>query len=307
MNNLLKDEPMSKHTTLQMGGPAKFFAVAKTNDQLIGYIKQAAELKVPFFVIGEGSNLLVNDEGYNGLIISNRVSGIKERNGTVLVKTGTNLQKFIDYLIDHGLAGMERMSGIAGNVGGAIYGNAGAYGQTISDHLTRVKVFDGKKIRWLPSQECKFEYRESAFKKNKYTILQAEFELEKADPTKLSKDSLETIEIRKQKYLPGIKCPGSFYKNVVVDKLEEDILKKIPNEKIMYGKVPTGYLMEAVGAKGAKRGNVKIANHHGNLILNLGGGKAKDFIDLASFYAKKVEEKFGIKLEPEVQLLGFDK
>lgn len=302
---VLQNEPMREHTTLGLGGPARLLSVVMKEEELEKFIQLSLKFGVPFLVIGDGSDLLVSDDGFDGFVIVNKVEGIKLIKDKVVVKAGTNLQKFINFCIDKGFSGMEKMSGIPGTVGGAVYGDAGAYGQTASDYLISVKSFDGKRVRLFTKKQCKFRYRESIFKKNREAIFEAEFKFEKGVPEFLKKVSLDTITLRNQKYHTGIKCPGSFFKNIIVDKLNLDILSKIPRDKIVFGKIPAGYLMEAVGAKGQQRGSIKIADDHGNLIINLGNGTAKDFMDLAFEFAKKVEKKFGIKLEPEVQLIGF--
>jgi UDP-N-acetylmuramate dehydrogenase len=304
---VLKDEPLSKYTTLGIGGPAKFLTNASSLEDLIKVISIATKQKIPCLVIGTGSDLLVSDDGFDGLIVVNKTKGIKEVGERIRVVSGTDLQEFIRFLVNHGFMGMEKMSGIPGTVGGAIYGNAGAYGQTISDRVLSVKIFDGKNVRTLQKSECDFGYRDSIFKIKKLLILEAEFEFEKASPEILKKESLNIIQMRSLKYPPTLKCPGSFFKNVIAERLEKSILKKIPSEKIVFGKVPAGYLMDTVGAKGQQKGMIKIADYHGNLIFNLGGGTAADFVDLAYTYAKKVKVKFGIKLEPEVQIIGIGK
>jgi len=299
------DERFKSHTSLKIGGPVALFIEASTEEDLKQYVTQAKKYKVAFLVVGEGSNLLVHEDGFEGFVIQNKIKGIKVKGTKVLVKLGTNLQEFVDFLAKKGLSGMERMSGIAGNVGGAIFGNAGAYGQTISDHLKRVKGFNGGKVRWIKKVDCGFEYRGSVFKKSGDILLEAEFEFKRGEPKELQRKGADIIKIREEKYKPGLRCPGSYFKNVLVKDLARKSLDKIPEGKIMYEKVPAGYLLEAVGAKGVKKGKIKIAGHHANLFVNTDGGKATDFYQLATEYAKKVEKKFGIKLEPEVQLIGF--
>ena len=303
---VLTNEPLSKHTTLAIGGPASIFIKVKLDTELISAINIAKELKVRFLVIGDGSDLLITDKGYDGLVISNEIIGIKETQGKFIVKAGTPLQKLVDLVSEKGYAGLEKMTGIPGSVGGAIYGNAGAYGQTVSDNISRVKAFDGKELKWLTLDECRFNYRESIFKKNKWTILEGVFDFKvKSEAKILKKIKDETLSLRLAKYKPGLKCPGSYFKNILASDLTPRQLAKIPREKIVYGKVPAGYLLEAVGAKGKKRGKILIADYHANLFINTGGGNASDFYKLAQKYADKVEEKFSIRLEPEVQLIGF--
>lgn len=291
---------MSQVTTLGIGGPAKDFKIAKTEDELINLIKQT---KQPL-VIGGGSNLLVSDQGIDKLVIQNQIEGITKTVNILEVKTGTILQHLVDYSVRNGLSGIEKLTGIPGSLGGAVFGNAGAFGQTISDCIKEVKAFDGEKIVSLDKDECEFSYRDSVFKKNVWTILEIKFKLITDDPVKLLSTSNEVLQKRLIKYPPGIKCPGSFFKNIVADTLPKEIIEKIPPEMIVYDKLPAGSLLEAVGAKGQAQDGIEIAPYHANLFINKGGGKATDFYILAKKYAGKVKEKFGITLEPEVQLIN---
>ncbi|MBI4157734.1 UDP-N-acetylmuramate dehydrogenase, partial [Candidatus Woesebacteria bacterium] len=297
-------------TTLAVGGPARLVLVSKDEETLVRAVNSSQELKIPFLVIGSGSNLLVNDKGFDGLIIKNEISGIEVKGNKILAKGGSLLQELVDRANEHGLSGFERMAGIPGTIAGAVYGDAGAYGQTISDHLSRVRVFSAKGRKrdfWMGKEGCDFDYRESMFKKKKdLIILEAEFKsLEKRNSKDLRAVSKETIKKRLEKWYPDLKTPGSFFKNVIAESLSPEVLSKIPADKIMYGKIPAGYLLEEVGAKGVRRGDVQIAPHHGNLFMNVGRATAADFYSLAQEYQKKVKEKFGITLEPEVQLVGF--
>lgn len=299
---------LAEYTTLKIGGAAKYLVIVDSEEGLRGAIGRARGKKIPFMVIGSGSNLLVNDKGYEGLIIKNSIAGIDVRGATISVKGGTLLQELVDTANRHGLAGVERLTDIPGTVAGAIYGNAGAYGQTISDRLVKVRVFNGEQESWWSKEKCGFEYRHSKFKGDKnMIILEAEFELEQGIRENLEKISHEILQMRRVKYPEGLKSPGSFFKNLVAVTLSESVLGKIPQDRVVYGKVPAGYLLESVAAKGKRRGNVKIATYHGNLFLNEGGGTAEDFYSLAKEYKDKVKEKYGIELETEVQLVGFKK
>jgi UDP-N-acetylmuramoylalanine--D-glutamate ligase len=259
------NEPLGKHTTLKIGGPARLYLEAESEEVLKKGVSLARAYNIPFFIIGEGSNLLIHEKGFRGLVIRNKIIGIKVKDKKVWVKTGTKLQDLVDFLIEKGLVGMQKMAGIPGTVGGAIYG-----------------------------------------KRSDLMLLEAEFDFEKDSKTKLRKEADKILEIRLKKYRPEILCPGSFFKNILASDLSPQQIKKIPKEKIVYGKIPAGYLLEEVGAKGAQKGKIKIADYHANFFMNLGKGKATDFYKLAEKYKKKVKEKFGIELEPEVQLVGFD-
>ncbi len=212
-DSLQKDISLAAHTTMQIGGPAKYFFEATTQQVLITIIKFAKQNNLPFLVIGGGSNLLVNDRGINCLIIKNSAGGINQNGNKIVVQSGTALQTLVDYSIEHSLAGLNKMTGIPGTVGGAVYGNAGAYGQTISDHITSVKVLSvlssakpgflaslkanptilsaepikttaGKMT--LPKRLCGFDYRTSNFKTNQFTILEITFELPTGDTQTLA-------------------------------------------------------------------------------------------------------------------------
>lgn len=291
---------MSQVTTLKIGGPAKNFKVAKTESELIKIIMANQD----FLVIGGGSNLLVSDQGIDKLVIQNQIEGITKTVNILEVRAGTILQHLVDYSIRNGLSGIEKLTGIPGSLGGAVFGNAGAFGQTISDCIKGVTAFDGEKIITLDKEECEFNYRDSVFKKNSWTILDIKLKLITDDPEKLLKESNEVLQKRLVKYPPGIKCPGSFFKNIVANTLPKEILDKIPPDMIIYGKLPAGTLLEAVGAKEQTLDGIEIASYHANLFINKGGGTAKAFYDLAKKYSQLVKEKFDITLEPEVQLIN---
>lgn len=323
----------SELTTLNLGGPIKAFFKASTLNDLIEIIKTAKELNIPYLVIGGGSNLLVSDEGFEGLVIKNYIQGIKQKTRgdgergaplsprsvseevewgcepagprvRVEVKSGTNLQDLVDYCQKKGLAGLNKLTGIPGTVGGALFGNAGAYGETISDNLIEVQCFNGEKKITLNKEECQFNYRDSIFKRNKFVILSAKFSLTPAEKTILKKDSKDLLKKRLLKYPKGIKCPGSFFKNIVAQTLSREELEKIPQEVIIFGKIPAGALLERVGAKGKSLDGIQIAPYHANLFINTGSATASDFYNLAKEYFQKVKEEFSLTLEPEVQLIN---
>lgn len=294
-------------TTLEIGGPVKQFEIVKSEQELIKILSNPnTSSPNSYLIIGGGSNLLVSDEGMDKLVIKNEISGIVKNGNKIIVKSGTLLSDLVDFVNSNGLKGLQNLAGIPGTVGGALYGNAGAYGQTISDLLVTLKALNPENLKTevLSKAVCAFSYRDSIFKRNKYLILEAEFELQPEDSGKLTTQSIEIIKKRLIKYPQGIKCPGSFFKNLIASSLSKEILDKIPPEKIVYGKLPSGSLLEMVGAKGDRQGQIQIAPYHANLFINLGHGTAKDFYELAKKYHQKVNEEFGIILEPEVQLIN---
>lgn len=303
---LQENVPLKDYTTLNIGGPAKALFTAKTEDDLIQAIKLAQKEHISYLVIGGGSNLLISNEEIDKLIIKNTAEGLTLQREILCACSGTPLQELVDLAVGKGLSGIQKLTGIPGTVGGAVYGNAGAYGQTISDSLIEVRCFDPQnlKVVTLSKEGCGFDYRHSNFKSNHLIVLEAKFELQSTDPQTLKEEAQQILSDRLNKYPKGLKCPGSFFKNLPVSKIPTESLKLIPKDKVIYDKVPAGYLLDSVGAKGQKQGNIQISPNNANLFINLGSGTALDFWQLAQKYAQKVKEKYGITLEPEVQFIN---
>ena len=299
-----------KITTMQIGGLAQYFLVVKKETELAEAIYLAQQLKLQWHVIGEGSNLIPDDLGFAGLIMKNQIINFTIDNNKIFIGAGNNLLKTIIKLNGLGLGGLENMAGIPGTIGGAIYGSVGAYGQGIRDCLVRVRIFNGKTFLWLSKERCNFQYRNSVFKSQKtFIIIGAEFKCQKKDSKGLLTISKETIKLREKKYPHGLLCPGSFFKNIIIDdihseKIKQQLLSKIDHTKIMFGKIPTGYLLEIIGAKGLQQGRIMVATHHANLLYHKGGGKFKDVLALSNILKAKVKNHFGIIIEEEVQYLS---
>ncbi|OGE34034.1 UDP-N-acetylenolpyruvoylglucosamine reductase [Candidatus Daviesbacteria bacterium RIFCSPLOWO2_02_FULL_40_8] len=304
MNKFQGNVSFSNLTTLQIGGPIYSYIEVFTESELLEAIKYARETDLRYLVIGGGSNLLVSDTSIEKLVIKNSLTGVVIKDDLVVVKAGTKLEDLIVFTINSSFSGMSNLIGIPGTVGGAVYGNAGAYGQTISDHLVSIKGLQGSQEVILNKNQCGFSYRDSEFKRNEIIITEVTFSLPKGDKDILQKESAAILKTRLGKYHPGIKCPGSFFKNILASELTPEQLIKIPSEKIIYGKIPAGYLLESVGAKGQRKGEIIIAPYHANLFINEGHGTAADFYNLAKTYQQKVKEKFNITLEPEVQIIN---
>lgn len=304
-NQVKENEPFANHTTLEIGGPITLYFEATNEEDLVEAVGIVKNNNVPHLIIGGGSNLLVSDVGFDGVVIKNSVSAIKKDGNNLVVKSGTILQDLVNFAIENSLAGMNKMSGIPGTVGGAVYGDAGAYGNSIRDYLSEVKAFDGKDIITLSKAQCEFGYRDSNFKKTKYLILEVLFTgLPNANPQELKREAAEIMEKRTAKYPPNTKCPGSFFKNVVTDDLTPKQLKKVEKFLTPFGKIPAGALIDSVGGKGDSIGGIKIMENHGNTFANINNGTAEDFYNLAKKYYLKVKEEYGIELEPEVQLIN---
>jgi len=288
----IENEPMSRHTTFGVGGPADFYVEVNTPDEMVEAVNTAINHGIEYFIVGGGSNLLVSDSGYRGLIIKSNLNHFSDDSTEVTVGSGHNLEKMIDRLCDLGLAGFESLAGIKGSVGGAIYGNAGAYGAAISDCLTSAMIFKpGDKARNVQKNYFDFSYRHSILKNTGEVVLEAKFMLEKSSPDELKEKVREILEIRGQKH-PGHDCSaGCFFKNI--EKADEQ-----------YGKLAAGALLEEVGAKSLKVGNAGVYKNHANILVNLGGAKADDIKELAMKLKQRVKEKFGYDLQEEITYLG---
>ncbi len=293
-------------TTFGVGGRARWFVSVSASKQLVETVRIARAKNLPYRVFAGGSNVVFSDKTFPGLVIQFKPKATPCRWQGVALTCGANLPlaSLIKTAISHGLAGLENLSGIPGTVGGAIVGNAGAYGQTISDCLTRVEIFTGRQIKWLDKKQAQFAYRESIFKKLAWLILRVEFKLEKGVKKVLVKKSREIIKIRSEKYNPSLRSPGSFFKNVLVKDVSRATLAKLDQTKVRDGKIPAGYLLEAVGAKGMRQGGIRVADFHGNLLINDRRGTYRDIVTLAAKLKKLVKKKFGIILDEEVRYLG---
>jgi UDP-N-acetylmuramate dehydrogenase len=305
---VFKNYSLDKVVSMALGGKASYFVTVKSENELREAIAWAKSRKVRFYVIGEATNFIPQDQGYKGLLIKNQIRKFAKKGQLVTIGAGNNLLAIIKKLNSLGLAGLEKMAGIPGTVGGAIYGCAGAYGQEIKDHLSKVRFFDGKKIRSFTKKQCRFGYRTSIFKKHKdWTITEASFNLRSGERGELQRISREIIKLRGERYTKGLKSAGSFFKNIKISdlppKLQKKLVSIVPAEKIISGKIPIGYFLEQVGAKGMKVGGISVSRNHGNLIYNQGKGTYKELVMLVKKLKKLAKKQFGIKIEEEVQYL----
>ncbi len=304
-----KNAEISGFTYFGLKGKVAYLIETESPTELQSVVMEARRIKIPYFIIAGGSNIVLSDKKYTGLVIIYSETGkvikpdsIIRKDNRLLVWGSVSLERVIKYSIANGLAGLESLSGIPGNLSGAIYGNAGAYGHSISEVVEKVLVFDGKKDVWLSKKDCHFSYRESVFKKKKWVILSVKLKLRVGRREKLRATSDLIIKKRAEKYA-NIKCPGSFFKNVLVEKITKKTLAKVDPSKIIDGKIPAGYLLEAVGAKGLRIGGLYIADYHGNLLINDGHATYREVRKLVELLKERVLKKFGIKLEEEVQYL----
>ena len=305
-----RDVLLKPLTTFKIGGRAKYFVEVEKREDLKKAVLFAKEKKIPFFVLAGGSNVLVSDKGYRGLVIKMKNSKIEIREGKkILAEAGTPLVLLVREAIKNSLAGVEWAAGIPGTVGGAIFGNAGAFGFSTSDFLKLVEVFNLKDFSFkiLEKKDCRFGYRDSVFKKNKNLIIfSGIFELKKGKQKEILKKKEEFLKIKKETQELSFPSAGCVFKNYQGKIEDKNLLKEFPKlrEFNKKGQIPAGFLIEACGLKGKREGGIEISKKHANFFINLGNGKAKEVKKLIELSKQKVKEKFGILLKEEILFLG---
>jgi len=294
--------PVAPLSTFGIGSTAEFFVDVNNPEDLVATVIAADQCRtMRYRVLASGSNIVFSDRPIRGLLIRFLGGKMQFDGDTCTVDAGVTLEKVIKGAIGVGLKGLETLSGIPGTIGGAIVGNAGAYGHSISEVLHQVEIWDGKSRRWITRPECHFAYRHSVFKEESCLILRAWLRFSPGDAKALRKISEDIVNLRLKKYKPGLRCPGSFFKNVLVQDVSPRSLPRIDPARIIEGKIPAGYLLEQVGANGMKEGGIEIAGFHGNLFFNRGGGTCAAVKHLALVLKSRVRRKFGIELEEEIR------
>jgi UDP-N-acetylmuramate dehydrogenase len=292
---------LAPYTRFGLGGRALALADARTE---LGLTEALRVLKgCPWTLIGGGSNLVVADEGFEGVVLRYTANRIGIKGNQVDADAGVVLQDLVNVTVDAGLQGLETMTGIPGWLGGAVYGNAGAYGHSIDERVQSVRFFDGDQIREISGTECQFRYRESIFKARKgWVITGARLHLNSADASKLKETAEGILKIRNEKYPPTMRCAGSIFKNLLLKDLPATA--PVPERVVREGKVPSAYFLEQVGAKGMILGGIKVAEYHANLLYNEGRGTASEVCQLIEILKDRVFQSYGLILEEEVQYVG---
>jgi UDP-N-acetylmuramate dehydrogenase len=302
--SILENVPLARYTRFEVGGPARILADAADEVALTEALRAIEESGEQVAVIGGGTNLVASDGGYPGVVLRYTNSELEFAGDTVKAAAGAVLQNLVDASIARGLKGLETMTGIPGWVGGAVYGNAGAYGHSIQERVASVRFLEHGHVHEISNTDCEFAYRESQFKRRKdRIILSVTLRLESADAKELQTVADEILKIRNQKYPPTMRCAGSIFKNLLWRDLSETVRAMVPSAVVREGKVPSAYFLEQAGAKGLRRGNARVADYHANLIYNEGGGTAQEVGELIAGLKRRVYDRFGLNLEEEVQFL----
>lgn len=306
-----ENEPMADHTTFRIGGPARFYFEAKDSNEIIGAITACQRLHLPYFILGGGSNILVADSGFGGLVIKNKTEKIKilgyqgkiqklERKIDKLfieAESGVLMNALVRYSLEEGLAGLEPFLGLPGTVGGAIYINAHFERDFVGDRLEKARIL-GKngKVREVDNFYFHFGYDQSNLQKTGEVILAAVFTLTGGDREILWQKAQAAMELRRKSHHYDLPSAGCIFRNI---KKSDALRLGMPNNT-----QSAGFLIEAVGLKGKTEGAAQISTLHSNFIVNKGGATASDVIKLINLAKAKVKEKFALNLREEIVYLG---
>ncbi len=284
---ILEWEPMKNHTSFHIGGPARYFLRPETEEELQKLLDFCRERRLPFFLLGNGSNLLVSDEGFDGVVIQlyTNYQGIERKGNVLCLKAGTLLVQAAKQAADWGLSGLEFASGIPGTVGGAVFMNAGAYGGEMKQIVSRVKVMDKSgKVSFLEREELRMGYRTSIVREEGYFVLEVWIQLQEKPAEEIFRRMEELKQARKEKQPLEYPSAGSAFKR------------------------PEGYfagkLIMDAGLRGFRIGDAQVSEKHCGFVVNRGEATAADVLELIRQVQDKVEKEFGVKLELEVQTLG---
>ena len=286
-DNVRINEPMKNHTTFKIGGPAQYYVTPESVTQIQEVVSLCRDMNIPLHVIGNGSNILVGDDGVDGVVLAlfNTFSDYEIKDNVITAQAGMSLIKLAVIALREGLTGLEFDSGIPGSVGGAVYMNAGAYDGQMKDVVTSVTVLDeAGNIRILGRDELDMGYRTSAVAKHNMIVLQVIIELKTGDKEQIKDRMNQLSELRKQKQPLEYPSAGSTFKR------------------------PEGYfagkLIADAGLKGYSIGGAAVSEKHAGFVVNMGGATAKDVVELTDYIKKRIIEQFGVTLELEIKKIG---
>lgn len=301
-------------SVFRIGGPARYFAEAATKEEVLRLLAWACEANLPVFVLGAGSNVLISDSGFSGLVLKMDLFHCVVEGERIIADAGVSMPQLVNSALRNGLRGMEWAIGIPGTVGGSVRGNAGCFGGEMKDLVQEIVAIDTTTgaERTLNNAQCCFGYRHSYFKERpSLLILRAVFGLSRGE----SEEGYALVRAHSQRRIAeqdvGQRCAGCMFKNVPWSRRDIDkqkLLAHIPALRAFSGNahIPAAFLIDALGLKGFRIGNVAVSQKHANYIINLGKGSAEQAIMLLGVVKERVHRTYQILLEEEVQLVGFD-
>jgi UDP-N-acetylmuramate dehydrogenase len=290
-DKLKQNESLALHTYFGIGGAADFFFEAKKIEELFDAVLLAQELKMNYFILGEGSNLLVSDKGFRGMVIRSNCKRVQTNKNKIMAQSGTKLRDLVNMATANSLSGIEFCAGIPGTVGGAVSGNAGAFGCSLGELLREALVLrKNGEIEIVDREFFEFDYRYSRLKESGDILLSATIQLKKGKKERIKLKIEKNLADRKKRLPRRRNSAGCFFKNIVTHD---------------GNKVSAGFLLDQVGAKKLDVGDAAVFEKHANVFINRGDAKAKEVKKLARILKDRVKKRFGVELEPEVIFVGF--
>lgn len=284
-NQIIKNENLKKHCSMSVGGNSDYYYEPKTIKDFLKIIKICNKNKINYFILGNGTNTIFTDKGFRGIVIcTKKLKKITKKKNIICLDCGVNMYVLNKYLISNGLTGLEWSFGIPGTIGGAVCMNAGAYGGQMKDVVLKVKIFDGKNVKILNSNQLNMTYRDSLIKQKKYIVLKAWL--------KLDFDEQTNIEQRCKEYMSKriTSQPLEYFNSGSIFKTTNNII--------------AGKIIDNLGLKGVTINGAQISIKHANFIVNKNNAKCADILELIELIQNKVEQQTGIRLEQEVIIVG---
>ena len=308
MLNIKNQVPLAPLTTFKIGGLARYFVEVRSEEELREALAWAREKSVPFTLLAGGSNVLVSDEGFDGLVIhiNSAMVPIALEDNIFTANAGHNLLALIRESATQGVGGWEKLAGIPGTIGGAVRGNAGAFGSEIKDFVLSVRAIHSAmgEVREFQNGECDFSYRHSFFKKHpEWIITSAQFRLVPMDFVESSRLIEETIAERERRHLQNVCAAGSYFMNPIAPDVVREQFEKEKGVMARDGRVPAGWLIEKADMKGVQVGGAQSSHQHPNYIINTGNATSADVLALAKQIKESVQVRFGISLVEEAVLV----
>ncbi|MBI4239599.1 UDP-N-acetylmuramate dehydrogenase [Candidatus Uhrbacteria bacterium] len=302
---ILHNEPLSKHTIFQIGGPARYFFRVKNYVDLKEIVQWAQQHEVPLAVLGGGSNVLASDKGFDGLVLKMEDRTIDIQGSFINAGAGAITAMVSKLTVEAGLSGLEWAYGIPGTIGGAVRGNAGAFGGSFSDIVSLVEMLDPKtlEIHRVTGEGMQFQYRRSMLANTPWIVTYAILKMDVSTPEMCKERMQEFLDQKKTNQPLGMQCAGCAFKNVPVASITKSI--ELPVEFLQTGRVPAGYLVDKAKMKNHVCGRAMVSPKHANFIVNLGGATAMDVVELMKIIKDRVYQEFGVVLEEEIQYIGF--
>ncbi|HXT73634.1 MAG TPA: UDP-N-acetylmuramate dehydrogenase [Candidatus Angelobacter sp.] len=306
---ILVGVPLAPHSNYRIGGPARYFCEATNEEEIRAGVLFAREQNLQLFVLGGGTNLLISDSGFDGLMLKPSLMQLERHGNVVTVGAGVLVADLLKFTIEHSLSGLEWAGGLPGTVGGAVRGNAGAFRGEIKDRVVSVESFDVEMLETISRDNvaCQFGYRSSIFKEKngREIILTTKINMIQGERAAIAAGIQDKINYRLERHPMEYPNIGSTFQNVdlklVPDEMRDAVAKVVKVDP--FPVVPTAYLISEAGLRGTQHGGAQVSQKHPNFIVNLGGATAADVKFLIAVVKERVFEKYGIRLEEEIQLV----